>query len=128
MRFLKIKIARAREANPDAFLDKESEKTQKIISRYRSSRSRYLTTVPQGKKKMLSRHQYINLSNKNVAKNYGRAICCFVSSELSDPYIKGLEARWPLNKEEFKSFIDDKKDLLNSMDSFKELLLVKEED
>lgn len=127
MRLLKRKIAIAR----DRLLNKEADSSMKINkkpiekiyssdSECSSKRSRVLGE-PQSK--------YSDRCLKNAAKNYGRAICNFILSEpLAEPYMIPLAKDFKVEIKKFKAYVKDKKDGLDGIDSFRDMLLIREKD
>jgi len=66
-------------------------------------------------------------SNKNIIKNYARAMVNFALSSLSAPYLgKVLEKEKDLNLKEFRAFMQEQKEEINSIKNLRELLLIKE--
>jgi hypothetical protein len=74
------------------------------------------------------RAKYSDLCVKNAAKNFGRAICNFIVSKLGDPYLTPLVKAKNIEVKKYKSFIANKKNTLDGIDQFRELLLPSEED
>jgi hypothetical protein len=72
--------------------------------------------------------KYSNRCLKNVAKNYGRAICNFIISSIADPYIEDLQKQFSVEGKLFKMYIKEKKNLLDGIDSFRAMLLKTNED
>ena len=69
-----------------------------------------------------------DLSFKNVAKNYGRAICAFIISHTATPYLEELSQTFAIDFQKFREYIKGKKTSLNGMRSFLELFLVYDDD
>jgi len=67
-------------------------------------------------------------STKNIVKNYGKAICTFACSELGTPYLEPLLEENQVKLENFVEFVESAKESIDSLQSFRNLLLVKEED
>ncbi len=80
------------------------------------------------RKETLPRSPYTTRCIKNVAKNYGRAICNFIISGLADPYLAELIPNLRVTMEDFKNFIKEKKNTLDGIDQFREMLLIVEND
>ena len=60
--------------------------------------------------------------SKNIVKNYGKAICAFCLSEAGKPYLsKSLQAQGA-NFQEFKKFVINSKETIDSIDRFRVLL------
>jgi len=67
-------------------------------------------------------------SSKNIVKNFGKAMCSFASSELSLPYLNRINVNWDVNLENFQEYIQKKRDLIDSIDSLRSLLLIMKND
>ncbi len=67
-------------------------------------------------------------SSKNIVKNFGKAMCSFASSELSLPYYEKINANLNVNIEDFQDYIHKKRDLIDSIDSLRTLLLIGQSD
>jgi len=67
--------------------------------------------------------------NKNIIKNYARAMLNFALSTISFPYLEILMKREKgLSIEGFQAFLDEKKDEITSIRKLRGLLLVTEDD
>ena len=67
--------------------------------------------------------------NKNIIKNYARAMLNFALSTISFPYLESLvKAEKIIDLEGFQGFLDEKKDEITSIRKLRELLLATEED
>ena len=90
------------------------------------------TTIPQPKTRKRGQGESITpesyRSTKNVAKNYGKAIASFASSDLATPYIERITATEPCSPTEFLDFIRRNKEQIQGIDSFRAMLLPKETD
>jgi hypothetical protein len=60
--------------------------------------------------------------SKNVVKNYGKAIAAFCLSEVGNPYLTKYLQLHQLQFEDFKSFVINKKETIDSIETFRELL------
>ena len=65
-------------------------------------------------------------SSKNIVKNYGKAMCSFAASELSMPYLTQIHEKQPFNIETFQNSMREKRDDIDSIDSVRKLLLVRD--
>jgi len=63
-------------------------------------------------------------SSKNIVKNFGKAMCSFASSDLALPYLDQINAKKNVNIEHFQDHIHKKRDLIDSIDSLRTLLLI----
>ena len=123
MSILKHKIHFSNGAsNPDIIPETHTKK--RVPTKKLKSRPKKKSNTRNGSKKK-KRPSPETLSVKNISKNFGRAICCFINSSLADDYIFYLHGKWPLNTSLFKNYINDKRDELNSLDSYKDLLVIK---
>jgi hypothetical protein len=71
-----------------------------------------------------------SLSTKNIVKNYARAICNFVVSQLAFPYLEDLVVKESENVtvQEFIEFVEERKGTIDSIKRFQKLLLITNED
>jgi len=67
-------------------------------------------------------------SSKNIVKNYGRAICSFIISDLGVPYLTPILVRERVRLEELRTFISNEKERIDGISSFRRLLLPNESD
>jgi len=67
-------------------------------------------------------------SNKNIIKNYARAMVNFALSSLSMPYLSKLLLREDVNLKDFKHFMQGQKEEINSIKNLRELLLIKDDE
>jgi len=67
-------------------------------------------------------------SSKNIVKNFGKAMCSFASSDLALPYLDQLNTKRGVNLEQFQDHIHKKRDLIDSIDSLRTLLLITKHD
>ncbi len=67
-------------------------------------------------------------ATKNIVKNYGKAICSFACSELATPYLSPMLKEQGVQLKKFIEFIMKAKDGIESILSFRNYLLVTEED
>lgn len=67
-------------------------------------------------------------SSKNIVKNYGKAMCSFASSPIALPYLERLNTDGRVNLREFQDHIHKKRDLIDSIDSLRRLLLIMQND
>jgi len=65
---------------------------------------------------------------KNIAKNYGRAISNFATSEIAKPYLEPLLRKQSIEMKEFLEFMRVNKRTIKGIDTFRALLLYKETD
>lgn len=130
MRLLKKKIEKARKHfqsdvnEQDTNYSHSIQKNKKLISQAVEIKSMKQRNRVSGAPKM----KYSNRCLKNVAKNYGRAICNFIASDVSDTYLFSESLKLDVNIERFRSYINEKKNKLDGIDQFRDMLLPKEED
>jgi len=131
MRFLKKKIAKCNRTRKqsDDLSDSGSPVSQKKESQIpkttrvtRRSADYQLNPI----ESLRTKEPKLNL--KNVAKNYGRAICNFIVAPAAEDYLLPLSKEFNINANEFKEFIALRKNTLDGIEDFRELLLVREED
>jgi len=60
---------------------------------------------------------------KNVAKNYGRAICSFASSDLAKPYLTNLAMKEGVGLDDFVNYVKNMKEKIDGLFRFRSLLL-----
>ncbi len=60
--------------------------------------------------------------SKNAVKNYGKAIAAFCLSEIGRPYLQKRLQLHQVQFEGFKTFVINKKETIESIDTFRELL------
>jgi len=67
--------------------------------------------------------------NKNIIKNYARAMLNFALSTISFPYLETLiRTEKGVSIESFQAFLDEKKDEITSIRKLREILLATEDD
>ena len=128
MRFLKKKVLKAQEKSAEMEDSSDSE-THGILSKKIFKNDKTITTSNLSKENLPKTHitktSYEALCIKNLAKNYGRAICNFILSSLCDPYLLPEVEKKQVNLKNFKNYIKDKKNTLDGVEDFRELLLIK---
>ena len=67
-------------------------------------------------------------ATKSIAKNYGKAICSFSCSELAIPYLDPLLKQENTNRADFIQFMKSAKRSIESLQSFRSLLLITAKD
>jgi hypothetical protein len=128
MRLLKKKIILALKAKPSMESSSMSmSMTSKSISKKSSPKTG--NTVSQRKRiPGCPKLKYSNRCLKNVAKNYGRAICNFILSDIADPYFPLQVEGKSVDIRKFRELIKERKNKLDGIEDFRDLLLIKEED
>ncbi len=109
MRFLKNKIAQAKAFRT---LQKEAQKKQDLV-----------TEKP---KKGSSREDY--KATKNIAQNYGRAICNFALSNIAEPYISPILQDLNLTSKQFRDYMRKTKTFIDGLNHFRQAMLVSQTD
>jgi len=61
---------------------------------------------------------------KNVFKNYARAICSFILSEISTPYLSKIAEEICFKEQDFRRYITEKKDGIKGIVELRGLLVV----
>jgi len=135
MRFLKTKMALARNSSYAKAIAQQTPTIQcKVIQKevvcsrnsYQGITSEFNVSSPGSPRSPRSPSE--DLSHKNVAKNFGRAICNFILSDLADPYIVSIEECSVSEIKAFKKYIQDKKDGLSGVVELRALLLIQNKD
>jgi hypothetical protein len=129
MRFLKTKIAKANQhfvGHPEACpinlaLIESEERFEKTSDSTKKEESLEKNSHTDTSKK--SPHYD---SSKNIVKNYGRAICSFILSDVGLLYLKPMIARERVRLEELRTFISNEKEGIDGISSFRRLLLPNE--
>jgi hypothetical protein len=69
-------------------------------------------------------------STKNIVKNYGRAICNFIISAVSRPYLNDIVSEDHQNVlvESFVKYINERKESIDCIDRLKNMLIVSDKD
>jgi len=69
-------------------------------------------------------------ATKNIVKNYGRAICIFIGSSVSHPYLEEMiqKEHQHVILENFIAYIDERKESLDCIDRLKNMLVITEND
>lgn len=116
MKFLKTKITKAN-TTPVSSRKKNSTKTAPLRAK--------IFKPQDGQKKKLTKREAkkIAKSYKNIAKNYGRAICSFALSKTSDDYLLPILEQEGLNLELFREYIERRKEDINGIEGFRSMLL-----
>jgi len=117
MKFLKTKITKANQIG----LASSSKKSGK-----KAPLSAKITKPKEpGEKKLTKREaRKIAKSYKNIAKNFGRAICSFTVSSTSDDYLIPITEKEGVNLSLFREYIEQRKEEINGIEGFRRLLLV----
>ncbi len=103
-------------SEPKAKKEKENERTQKTPKQQQTQKA---AKVKRDQSKP---------SSKNIVKNFGKAMCSFASSDLALPYLDQINAKKGVNLEQFQDHIHKKRDLIDSIDSLRTLLLITKHD
>jgi hypothetical protein len=134
MPYLKKKISNARKKIPleDPSEDEDS-KDSDIPPPYQKpdhseKPSKMQITVSPQINNYESKRETSKPNSKNIVKNYGKAMCSFASSELALPYLKRINSNNEINLETFQDHIHKKRDLIDSIDSLRCLLLITKSD
>lgn len=75
------------------------------------------------KKKKVRQSKEAMKETKNVVKNYGKAMAAFALTELALPKLKNSLAVYGATYEEFKSYIINKKESIDSISSLREAIV-----
>ena len=112
--------------------EEEKEENQSVLTRLTTKevksmrkklkeKSNAAVVDQMGGVKQKTKKQRINES-KNVVKNYGKAIAAFCLSEVGNPYLQKSLQHHQVQFEDFKQFVINKKETIDSIDTFRELL------
>jgi len=112
MRFLKKKIA----------LSAASLKAKEALTKASSLFKRR----SQGQRNKTQLNSSDPNSTKNIAKNFGKAICNFAYSELSLPYLTPLLKEKQIEQKDFRRFAVKAKDKIDGLFSFRSVLMISE--
>jgi len=74
--------------------------------------------------------QYLkkNLKLKNVSKNYTRAICNFILSDISTPYLNRISQLLNFEEQAFRVYIQEKKEGIKGIVELRALLIIEKQD
>jgi len=117
MRYLKNKIAQAK-----AFRDLQL-KRKELGS---PSSDRKNKEILKTKKSDSERED--GKATKNIAQNFGRAICTFVASAVAEPYLIPLLEKERVTLAEFRNHMNQIKDSIKGLCHFREALLISDKD
>jgi hypothetical protein len=71
-------------------------------------------------------------NSKHIIKNYGKALCTFACSNVAKPYLEDIHKHESITKvitvQDFQVFIKGKRDIIDSMKSIRDILLIKQSD
>jgi hypothetical protein len=131
MRFLKRKITAA-ESSLIIRTVKQSFKIPRILNKTINKlgldrkklsalcKKRKIEKSPDGKT--------FRLCLKNVAKNFGRAICSFISSDIANQYIDNLRNEYQFDINGLKAYMNQRKLTFDGIEDFKEMLIPRDSD
>ncbi len=68
------------------------------------------------------------LQSKNLFKNFGRAICSFILSEISNSYRDSLLQQFEVEESEFNKYVLKKKSEIIGLNEFEDLFLARSQD
>jgi hypothetical protein len=69
-----------------------------------------------------------SLKLKNVCKNYTRAICNFILSDVSNMYLEGIAKEFQLDLEEFRGYVRDRREAIKGVNELRGFLIVQSKD
>jgi hypothetical protein len=130
MRLLKKKIEKGRRLQISKALEQHRSSFPEVDTHYDTNDELKISKSAQHRNRVSGapKMKYSNRCLKNVAKNYGRAICNFIASDLADPYLIQEVEKAPVDIKEFKYHINEKKNKLDGIDQFRDMLLIQPED
>ena len=127
MRFLKNKIALASQTKREAIPGSCSDISATKQSHISSPKDKPITPRRQKPKASSKVNEEIK-SSKTVVKNYGKAIASFATSVIAIPYLTPHLQKENIQLNEFTKYISMAKDMIEGIDTFRALLLVRETD
>ena len=132
MRILKNKIALANARAKLLHQVSSSETSPELKSTSMVLREKATRPVLEKKKNNQSERKEKELddtrSTKNIAKNFGKAICNFSISAISLPYLTPILEKEHIEYSAYKIFIKRSKQNIDGLFSFRSVLLVEEND
>jgi len=75
------------------------------------------------KKKKKTKHSINRLANKNIAKNYGRAIANFAASSLAMPYIEDMFQSDEVLKASFREYALSMRDFIQNLETLRDAMV-----
>ena len=125
MRFLKKKIALAQASllhhNKQTLQHPPQDKSNQTLTDQASSKKRRripgVSFTPENVR-----------STKNIAKNFGRAICSFATSHLAIPYLLPLCEEHKVAPEEFVAYVNKIKGCIDGLHKFRSILMINKDD
>ncbi len=130
MRFLKTKIAYSQQARKENGPSRKEEQFTSSQNTLVNEKIVELSTQPKKRKRIpgCPVTTPTDRATKNIVKNYGKAICSFASSKVGEPYLQQITHKYNVSISEFVNFVLNAKENIESMSSFRNLLLVHAED
>ena len=126
MRFLKTKIALA-----TASRCKTHHKPKKLVATSPEATSTAGSSPVIKKRNRVpgsTSTSQASLATKNIVKNYGKAICTFVTSSLANPYLYEIVGKYGLSPADFIGYINSIKDSIDGLFRFRSILMINPED
>jgi len=121
MRFLKNKIAQAK-AFRTLHAKKEIKKQESIKLKEEVPIEKPLRMPKKGS----TREDY--RATKNIAQNYGRAICNFALSDIAESYIRPILEEFEITSKQFRDYMRKTKAFVDGLHHFRQALLVNQAD
>ncbi len=85
---------------------------------------------PLGYHRKYNREEKGKPNSKHIIKNYGKALCTFACSDIAKPYLEDILKHEYISKvitvQDFQVFIKGKRDIVDSMKSIRDMLLIKQ--
>ena len=134
MRFLKNKIARARESSQLLQKPAATEPGNDLPIVKEEERISFKTEPSPPQRSMRTRfgpvvHRREAISNKNIVKNYSRAMVNFAVSGIAVSYLEKITRYEPsFNMEGFKKFMEEQREEITSIKRLRDILLICRED
>jgi len=121
---LKRKIANARRA----LLKKNTLESQKMCPGLKKRILRPGFVNIGIKTSYSSEDHNLGLKLKNAPKNFGRAICNFILSDYSEPYLRNCIQKYQFSGQDFLKYIQEKRKHFQGIIEFRSLLLIESND
>jgi len=67
-------------------------------------------------------------STKNIAKNFGRAICTFATSHLAYPYLVPICEEYEISIQDFVAYVNNIKNKIDGLHKFRSILMIQKDD
>ena len=133
MRFLKKKIALSALSKAQESLPTSPTVLTKVEVKEEYQEQSFVAMVKpkesvRGRKRATDKSKEDTKATKTIVKNYGKAIASFAASKVALPYLTPILDQENVKLAEFVEYISKAKETIEGIDTFRNLLLVKEND